>query len=185
MLCGVDYWDGTQTKLLYKNAQLARIDDPGPAVTEFKYSDGRLTGVRTPLAADAVATGNATERKVTFTLADPSVADSVTTVVDTDATARAVTSVYDRGDRFISRTDPAGRRSTNIYDGDAPAAPSPPGGPPAPTGPPRRRVSGPTAAPTAPVPIRPPAPPPPTTAASPVTTGLLPSKEGEPVGSAK
>lgn len=49
MLCQVDYWDGTHTYLWYESGQLARIEDPGGAVTDFGYdAEGRLTKVRSP-----------------------------------------------------------------------------------------------------------------------------------------
>ena len=178
MVCQVDYWDGTQTKLWYQNAQLARIEDPGGELSDFTYAGGRLATLRSPLAADAVAavaiTGvvdNDSARTVvaynsaptpqvsSVTLPAPApgaprpahsyaysasppetevdvagltqpqgfarkVAYSrdgsgATTVVDTDATNLATTTVFDAGDRPLSVTDPAGRRTTAIYDGDA------------------------------------------------------------------
>ncbi|HEX8771143.1 MAG TPA: DNRLRE domain-containing protein [Acidimicrobiales bacterium] len=69
-LCEVDYWDLTSTKLWYVGAQLARIEDPGnpldksaanlPAKTDFAYSAGAMTAIRTPLANDAVAAATVT-----------------------------------------------------------------------------------------------------------------------------
>jgi RHS repeat-associated protein len=70
MLCSAAYWDGTQTKLWYTPVvannlqQLARIEDPGgaapasPPITDFAYdTTGRLARLRSPLVADAVASG--------------------------------------------------------------------------------------------------------------------------------
>jgi RHS repeat-associated protein len=179
-LCQVDYWDGTATKLWYNaNAQLARFEDPGAAVTDLGYNAaGRLASVRDPLGADAVAataltqvpdddtarslitydaggrvdhvrlpvpyggttalrpgrayeyrsgtetwvhadglTGatdepNGYNRKVTYDA-------SRRIATDVDATAKATTSAWDAGDRLTASTDPAGRRRTTVYDGDA------------------------------------------------------------------
>jgi len=63
MLCQISYWDNTSTRLYYDAsvqngpAQLRRIEDPGGEVTDFAYAGGRLSEVRDPLAADAVAAG--------------------------------------------------------------------------------------------------------------------------------
>jgi RHS repeat-associated protein len=74
MLCLVSYWDATSTKLWYTPVavapdttpqRLARIEDPGaaapaaPPVVDFAYeqSFGRLAQLRSPLVADAVASG--------------------------------------------------------------------------------------------------------------------------------
>ncbi len=57
MLCRVTYWDGKQTHLFYVGGQLARIQDPGGAVTDFAYASGKLSKIRDELAADAVAAG--------------------------------------------------------------------------------------------------------------------------------
>jgi RHS repeat-associated protein len=54
-------------------------------------------------------------RKATFVRA----ATGGLTVVDTDADGVAATAVYDSGDRVLSATDGAGRRSTTTYDDDA------------------------------------------------------------------
>jgi hypothetical protein len=35
MLCSVNYWDGTDTKLWYVAGQLARLVDPGGELTDF------------------------------------------------------------------------------------------------------------------------------------------------------
>jgi RHS repeat-associated protein len=56
-LCAVSNWDGTATDLWYVAGQLARIQDPGSAITDFAYSNGLLTSTRDQLAADAVAAG--------------------------------------------------------------------------------------------------------------------------------
>jgi RHS repeat-associated protein len=57
MLCSVTYPDGTITKLWYVAGQFARLEDPGAVITDFAYSGGLLTEIRTPLAADAIAAG--------------------------------------------------------------------------------------------------------------------------------
>lgn len=62
MLCQVTYPDNTATKVFYRNKLLARIEDPGGAVTDFGYDiGGRLIRIRDPLAADAVAAGVAAD----------------------------------------------------------------------------------------------------------------------------
>lgn len=59
MLCEIDYWDGTNTKLYYVSGQLARIVDPGGETTDFGYSNVNnvltLSKVRDSLQADWVA----------------------------------------------------------------------------------------------------------------------------------
>lgn len=57
MLCRIDYWDGTSTKLFYNQAQLARVENAGGSITDFAYDNGKLTKLRDVLAADAVAAG--------------------------------------------------------------------------------------------------------------------------------
>ncbi len=55
-MCDVLYgWDGTDTQFFYVKDQLARVVDPGGVVTDFGYTNGLLTAVRNPLAADWVA----------------------------------------------------------------------------------------------------------------------------------
>ena len=54
MLCQVDYWDNTSTRLYYKGAQLVRVVDPGDAVSQFTYQAGLVRSLRLPLASDAV-----------------------------------------------------------------------------------------------------------------------------------
>lgn len=63
-LCKVASWDGSVTDLYYNsNLQLARIVNPGDGTvgrdtTDFAYDgSNRITGVRQPLAADAVSAG--------------------------------------------------------------------------------------------------------------------------------
>ncbi|CAN5813833.1 hypothetical protein BH23ACT12_BH23ACT12_02680 [soil metagenome] len=171
-LCQVDYWDGTKTQIWYSSGQLSRVEDPGGEVTDFVYADGRLTQIRSPLAADAVAAGSVgyddaagTARtvidydssgrvaSVTLPASSPGAArpkhsyrygsgetfvdaagispssgffrkdtlDSLGRMAtDTDATAATTSFAWDAGDRLTSRTDPAGRKTTTIYDGDAP-----------------------------------------------------------------
>jgi RHS repeat-associated protein len=57
LLCLVSYWDGTATNLYYNgNGQLARLLEPGGAVTDFAYdANGRMRALRDPLQADVVA----------------------------------------------------------------------------------------------------------------------------------
>jgi hypothetical protein len=55
MLCKVAYWDGTESDVFYVNGQLARFQDSGGVTTDYAYSNGKITKVRDPLAADAVA----------------------------------------------------------------------------------------------------------------------------------
>ncbi|HZQ29305.1 MAG TPA: PA14 domain-containing protein, partial [Acidimicrobiales bacterium] len=57
LLCLVSYWDGTATNLYYNgNGQLARLLEPGGAVTDFAYDGaGRMRALRDPLQADVVA----------------------------------------------------------------------------------------------------------------------------------
>lgn len=53
MLCAVDYWDGTSTKLWYSSEHLAQIENPGGTKTDLRYNpDGLLMSVMSPLAAD-------------------------------------------------------------------------------------------------------------------------------------
>lgn len=87
LLCEVNYWDGTNTKLWYVNGQLGRIEDPGGEITDFAYdASGRITKVRDPLAADAVAATPAT-------------------AADTDAGSRSVVA-YDNDGRVSAVTGP-------------------------------------------------------------------------------
>lgn len=64
MLCQVTYWDGSSSKLYYLGDNeatrvLARIEEPGGAVTDFAYdASGRLITLRDALAADVVAAGS-------------------------------------------------------------------------------------------------------------------------------
>jgi RHS repeat-associated protein len=62
LLCGIDYWDGQQTRIYYIDDRVARITNVGPdnesgmaMVTDFAYNNGNLTSVRSPLANDAIA----------------------------------------------------------------------------------------------------------------------------------
>ncbi|MBW3616043.1 MAG: hypothetical protein KY439_12165, partial [Actinobacteria bacterium] len=162
----MSYWDGTHTKLWYVAGQLARLEDPGGEITDFAYASGRLTKVRDPLAADAVAAGvapnddttrtliayDANKRVSSVTLAAPrsgalrpahsyryvsasethidvagasqphGYARKVTydgagrVLTDTDATARATATEWSPKDELLSSTDPAGRKTTTLYD---------------------------------------------------------------------
>lgn len=57
-LCKVDYWDGTSTSVFYLAGRLGRVVNPGGETTDFAYDgSGRLSKVRDPLAADAIAAG--------------------------------------------------------------------------------------------------------------------------------
>lgn len=56
MLCRIEYWDGSQTKLFYHRGSLVRVEDPGTDVTEFSFtSNGLLDGLREGKAVDWVA----------------------------------------------------------------------------------------------------------------------------------
>ncbi|MCU1485214.1 MAG: hypothetical protein JWN67_1960 [Actinomycetia bacterium] len=69
MLCSVELWDGSVTKLWYVSGRLARVENPGAAVTDFAYdSNGRLSKIRDSLAADMVAAGQRTDDDTTRTL---------------------------------------------------------------------------------------------------------------------
>ena len=60
MLCKVDYnaFGAGETDLFYSNGHLARIVNPGSAITDFGYdSNGRLTKVRDVLNNDLIACG--------------------------------------------------------------------------------------------------------------------------------
>ena len=58
MLCKIDWWDATSTVFWYTTGgQLARVVDPGGVTTDWAWTAGRLTAVRSPLAADAIAAG--------------------------------------------------------------------------------------------------------------------------------
>ncbi|GAA0233374.1 PA14 domain-containing protein [Saccharothrix mutabilis subsp. mutabilis] len=53
MLCRVQYWDGSQTYLWYRNGVIARVENPGGANTDYGFNaDGTLAGVRDSLAVD-------------------------------------------------------------------------------------------------------------------------------------
>ncbi len=61
MLCRVVYWDGSQTRLWYKQGRLLRVEDPGAEVTDFSVmANGLIDGVRDSRAADWVARDPAT-----------------------------------------------------------------------------------------------------------------------------
>ncbi len=79
MLCQVDYWDGTHTSLYYVAGQLARIEDPGGAITDFTYTAGRMVSMRTPLVADAVAATAVTHQPDDATARTVMAYDSATT----------------------------------------------------------------------------------------------------------
>jgi RHS repeat-associated protein len=83
-LCQVQYWDGTETLLWYNaSGQLARMVDPGGAVTDFSYNPaGLLSAMRDPLVADAVA--------ATATTKVPD-DDTARTLVTYDATTKRAT----------------------------------------------------------------------------------------------
>ena len=70
-LCQLDYTafgDGV-TNLWYVHGLLARLEDPGESLTDFAYnSNGQLTTVRDPLAADAVTAGVRTDSAVVTTV---------------------------------------------------------------------------------------------------------------------
>jgi RHS repeat-associated protein len=88
MLCDVELWDGTVTKFWYVNGELGRVENPGSSITDFAYTGGLLTGVRDPLASDAVANSAVTGR-------NPGDADTWTAIA------------YDSSNRVHSVTLPA------------------------------------------------------------------------------
>ena len=56
MLCRIQYWDGTQTLLWYRSGAIARIENPGNAMTDYGFNaDGTLAGIRDALAVDWAA----------------------------------------------------------------------------------------------------------------------------------
>jgi RHS repeat-associated protein len=58
MLCKVANWDGTDTRLYYKNGLLGYIRNPGGAYWGFSYdTTGRLIGYHDPNIADAAFSG--------------------------------------------------------------------------------------------------------------------------------
>lgn len=67
LLCKVTYWDGTATVLHYTNGQLAAVEEPGSAVTQFGYTDGLLSQVRGVLANDLITAGKIAATDQTFT----------------------------------------------------------------------------------------------------------------------
>lgn len=62
MLCEIDYWDGTQTLLVYNdNAQLSEVINPGGETSEFAYnSAGLIDQILDPLGYDASQAAGAT-----------------------------------------------------------------------------------------------------------------------------
>jgi RHS repeat-associated protein len=56
-LCKVTYWTGAEVHLFYKGWGLGRIREPGDVITDFSYSQGTLTEIRSPLANDAIVAG--------------------------------------------------------------------------------------------------------------------------------
>jgi RHS repeat-associated protein len=68
LLCNIAFWDGSQTKVFYVpnglNAPpfLGRVENPGGSITDFGYTNGRITEIRDPLAAEAVANFGVTGR---------------------------------------------------------------------------------------------------------------------------
>lgn len=56
-LCEVAYWSGAEVHFFYKSWGLSRIRTPGDEATDFGYSQGVLTSVRSPLVNDAIDAG--------------------------------------------------------------------------------------------------------------------------------
>ena len=67
MLCKVTYWDGTATVVHYRDGQLAAVEEPGQAITQFGYTDGVLSQVRGVLANDLILAGKVADAPQTFT----------------------------------------------------------------------------------------------------------------------
>ncbi|MFD4670569.1 PA14 domain-containing protein [Lentzea sp. NPDC058450] len=60
MLCRVEYWDGSQTKLFYHRGNLVAVEDPGREMTQFSFTtNGLLDGLRDSLGADWVSQDHA------------------------------------------------------------------------------------------------------------------------------
>ncbi|MBE1461808.1 PA14 domain-containing protein [Kibdelosporangium phytohabitans] len=58
MLCAVQTNDGRTTTFHYKQALLARVQNPGADITDFQYDSlGRVIAIRDSLANDAIAAG--------------------------------------------------------------------------------------------------------------------------------
>ncbi|MCG8922254.1 PA14 domain-containing protein [Lentzea sp. CC55] len=56
MLCRIEYWDSTQTKLFYHRGNLVAAEDPGREMTQFSFTtNGLLDGMRESRAADWVS----------------------------------------------------------------------------------------------------------------------------------
>ncbi|MDX8033271.1 PA14 domain-containing protein [Lentzea sp. BCCO 10_0856] len=56
MLCRIQYWDGTQTLLWYRNGAFSRIENPGDDLTDYGFNaDGTLATVRDGKVVDWVA----------------------------------------------------------------------------------------------------------------------------------
>ncbi|RJQ86676.1 hypothetical protein D5S19_11055 [Amycolatopsis panacis] len=67
MLCRVSYWDGSQTFLWYVQGRIARIEDPGAENNDYLYDEGgRVTAIRSPLAADWVAADPASRNLIDY-----------------------------------------------------------------------------------------------------------------------
>jgi RHS repeat-associated protein len=126
MACAIDYWDLTRTLLRYDGAgRLARIEEKGGAVTDFAYdANGRITTIRSPLAADAVAAGvaadDATSRTAVTYDADGRV-DTITAPAPAALAARSAhTYRYGAGETQIDvagLAQPAGFARKVTYDG--------------------------------------------------------------------
>jgi RHS repeat-associated protein len=95
-LCAITYWDGRQTKFSYSGTTgaqplLARIEDPGGAMTDFVYTAGRLQRVRSPLAFDVALgwDGTAGNASTVIHYDTNGRVDQVTAPADSEASANA------------------------------------------------------------------------------------------------
>lgn len=148
MLCDIAYWDGSHTLVAYLNGTVARIINPGSATTDYVYTSGLLTGIRDPLASDAVAAGSrpttpASRWQIAYNTSTPPRATSVTAPEPTVSAARPKRSFtytssgadvtvdgtsppagyarrvgFDGDGRLVSEKDPDGRETTTTWDAD-------------------------------------------------------------------
>lgn len=107
MVCAVVYPDATSTVVWYTTAgELARVVHPGGAIVDFAYSGGRVTQVRDPLAADAVAAGIRVDDATTRTVIAYDGAGRVSSVTLPEPTAGAArpthTFAYNTGQTIVS-----------------------------------------------------------------------------------
>lgn len=152
MLCAVSYgaFSAGTLQLRYNSSgQLVRFDEPGSEVTDYAYDgSGRISRVRDPLAADAVAAGVRSDNDTTRTVIAYDASNRVSSITEpeplasetrpahtytytpgsktTDVTAAGLTSTsgrlrrvtYDGQGRQLTETDLAGRVTNYGYNAD-------------------------------------------------------------------